>query len=138
MKYAVFTKKIGELDVSDFDEEVVNQYENITLKDVGLSCTVNGQEVITTIDNIIQDMCEKQIDYIFDAFAERIAKKINEVPQQEPSKEYDYSKWKIRVVGGFDQHAEYTCPICGITIADQSFKLNYCPNCGTRMEGNKE
>ena len=84
MKYTGFYKKFDELNGDDFDEEVVNQYENITLTDVGFSCTVNGQEVITTIDNIIQDMCEKQIELVFDAFAKRVAKKMHEVLQQEP------------------------------------------------------
>lgn len=84
MKYTVFYKKFDELNGDDFDEEVVNQYENITLTDAGFSCTVNGQEVITTIDNIIQDMREKQIELIFDAFAERIVKTTHEVLQQEP------------------------------------------------------
>lgn len=84
MKYAVFTKKIGELDVSDFDEEVLNQYENLTLRKEGLSYTVDGQEVITTTDNLIQDMCERQIEFIFNDFAERVAKKMHEVVEKEP------------------------------------------------------
>lgn len=50
-------------------------------------------------------------------------------------KEKETAKWKMRVVGGFDQHIKYICPICSITIADQSFKLNYCPHCGTKMVG---
>ena len=100
MKYAVFYKKFDELDGDDFDKEVLNQYENLTLKKEGLSCTVNGQEVITTIDDLMQDMCEKQIEYIFNAFAERIAeivpskviKKMHETLEQQPSKKYACSK----------------------------------------------
>lgn len=82
MKYTVLTKKIDELDISDFDEEVLNQYENLTLRKEGLLYIVDGKEVIITTDSLIKDMYNKQIELIFDAFAERVAKKMHKAVER--------------------------------------------------------
>ena len=129
MKYAVFYKKFDELDGDDFDKEVLNQYENLTLKKEGLSYTVNGQEVITTIDDLMQDMCEKQIELIFDSLIERI-----EVLEQTSKR----GKWlpiiEVNEFGESYQSGIY-CSECGETLGCEA---NYCPNCGADMRGDEE
>lgn len=131
MKYAVLTKRIDELDGSDFDEEVLNQYGNLTLRKEGLSYTVDGQEVITTTDSLLQDMCEKQIELIFDDFAERVAEKIHEVSEQEPKR----GEWIVYPL--IDEgRVELECPICGDTsIRAVDCKPHFCENCGAKMKG---
>lgn len=156
MKYAVLTKKLDELNVGDFDEEVLNQYENLTLRKEGLSYTVDGQEIITTIDNLIQDMCNKQIELIFDAFAERVAQKMHETvePSQNCVKCKHYCETEDDTgvhsqcratcsdnaqVDHWIKHSDtaYECPICGRGIDVGLPKYidveRYCRYCGARL-----
>lgn len=78
MKYTILTKKIDELDISDFDEEVLDQYKNFSVTPESVSYTVDGKKVMGTKESLLQDMCNKQIELIFDSFAERVAKKMHE------------------------------------------------------------
>jgi hypothetical protein len=58
----------------------------------------------------------------------------------------EIGKWKeVVLAGGFSEEWGYVCPECGCIVSDKSRlgfryiagnqKMNYCPNCGTRLYG---
>ena len=58
-----------------------------------------------------------------------------------------HGRWREKIlVGGFAEEWGYVCSECGCTVSDRSNlsfgrfasinqRLNYCPNCGAKMEG---
>ena len=58
-----------------------------------------------------------------------------------------HGRWREKIlVGGFAEEWGYVCSECGCTVSDRSNlgvgryasknqRLNYCPNCGAKMDG---
>ena len=58
-----------------------------------------------------------------------------------------HGEWRTKILcGGFAEEWGYVCSVCGCTVSDRSKlrfgkfatgnqKLNYCPNCGAKMDG---
>lgn len=59
-----------------------------------------------------------------------------------------HGRWsETMITGGFAEEWGYVCSVCGCTVSDRSRlgkyqgsnqQLNYCPNCGAKMEGGNE
>lgn len=61
--------------------------------------------------------------------------------------EVKHGRWREKIlVGGFAEEWGYVCSECGCTVSDRSNlgigryasknqRLNYCPNCGAKMDG---
>jgi DNA-directed RNA polymerase subunit RPC12/RpoP len=61
--------------------------------------------------------------------------------------EVAHGRWREKIlVGGFAEEWGYVCSECGCTVSDRSNlrisryasknqRLNYCPNCGAKMDG---
>lgn len=64
-----------------------------------------------------------------------ITEKINKMPTIEPERKT--GKWNRISLDKYTRHAEawYRCDQCGETYIGE---MNYCGNCGTKMEANHE
>ena len=59
-----------------------------------------------------------------------------------------HGRWNTTcLTGGFAEEWGYVCSVCGCTVSDESGlgkyqgsnqQLNYCPNCGAKMDGGNE
>ena len=59
-----------------------------------------------------------------------------------------HGRWDTTcLTGGFAEEWGYVCSVCGCTVSDESGlgkyqgsnqQLNYCPNCGAKMDGGNE
>lgn len=70
------------------------------------------------------DNCNNCSDYVI------TKKEIDEQPTIERPK----GKWLIRNVSFMPYNTAYECSHCGEWGRVQTFKMNYCPNCGAEME----
>lgn len=64
--------------------------------------------------------------------------------------EVKHGRWREKIlVGGFAEEWGFVCSECGCTVSDRSNlgigryasnnqRLNYCPNCGAKMDGGRE
>lgn len=75
-----------------------------------------------------------------------VANWLNEAPTVD-AVEVVHGRWREKIlVGGFAEEWGYVCSECGCTVSDRSNlgigryasknqRLNYCPNCGAKMDG---
>ena len=73
---------------------------------------------------------------------------VNEIPTVD-AVEVIHGDWRTIILrGGFAEEWGYVCSVCGCTVSDRSKlsfgkfargnqKLNYCPNCGAKMDGDE-
>lgn len=85
MKYACLFKNLDELNVSDFDDEVLEPYGTLSIlevsedvKDAIVSYKRDGEEVISTIGELKKEWREKQMELVLGDLSDRIADKVIE------------------------------------------------------------
>lgn len=86
MKYACLFKSLDELNVSDFDDEVLEEYGTLSILEVsedGKDAMVsykkpNYEKVISTIGELKKEWREKQMELVLGDLSDRIADKVIE------------------------------------------------------------
>lgn len=85
MKYACLFKNLDELNVSDFDDEVLEPYGTLSIlevsedvKDAMVSYKRNGEEKISTIRELKKEWREKQMELVLGDLSDRVADKVVE------------------------------------------------------------
>lgn len=90
MKYACLFKNLDELDVGDFDDEVLKPYGTLSILEVSedvtdaiVSYKRDGEEVTSTIGELKKEWREKQMELVLgdlsDRIADKVIEKLNEV-----------------------------------------------------------
>ena len=79
--------------------------------------------------------------------ADDIYQAINDAPTVD-AVEVVHGRWNTTcLTGGFAEEWGYVCSVCGCIVSDKSRlgkyqgsnqQLNYCPNCGAKMDGGNE
>ena len=100
----------------------------------------------------------RQIYLEEDTFSSNFAAEVIETVQDEylakaptvDAAEVVHGRWREKMlVGGFAEEWGFVCSECGCTVSDRSNlgigryasnnqRLNYCPNCGAKMDGGRE
>lgn len=86
MKYTCLFKSLGELDIDDFDDEVLEEYGSLSvleLSEDGKDAMVsykkpNCEKVISTIGELKKEWREKQMELVLGDLSDRIADKVIE------------------------------------------------------------